>query len=475
MPEGITLKRIIDMDETQQLSSSDYVLVDSSSGGNRKYNLGEDLNNLKDDLTTVKSDVTDLKDGLTELNEDFLDSLIVDTASGAIASFPDGADNVPVKSLTVAVEPVQSGSGDPSPTNVRPISGWTQAKATRTGVNVWDEQWELGYYANGAKANSSINIRCKSPIPVCGNTVYYVRYPDEHGARIQALDGDGAFISDLGYKSNATFTTPANCRYIVFYTNAVSSITTYNHDISINYPSTDHDYHAGHVQPLTISLGQTVYGGTLDVTTGVLTVDRAIVDLGTLNWTYSSAYGFYSTGLTGLVEYPSAETVVGDLVCSARKTGAWRDLDTYGKTGNIVAVTHSGTTDYLGITDNTYTSPSDFKTSMSGVQLVYKLAQSQTVQLTPQEVKTLLGANNIYADTGNSTVQYRADTKLYIEKLTAPTEDDMIADHAISSGTFFMVGNNLYRATTAIASGATITVGTNATRLSLSDALNALS
>ena len=47
MPEGITLKRIIDMDETQQLSSSDYVLVDSSSGGNRKYNLGEDLNNLK--------------------------------------------------------------------------------------------------------------------------------------------------------------------------------------------------------------------------------------------------------------------------------------------------------------------------------------------------------------------------------------------------------------------------------------------
>ena len=73
MPEGITLKRIIDMDETQQLSSSDYVLVDSSSGGNRKYNLGEDLNNLKDDLTTVESDVTDLKDGLTDLNEELND------------------------------------------------------------------------------------------------------------------------------------------------------------------------------------------------------------------------------------------------------------------------------------------------------------------------------------------------------------------------------------------------------------------
>lgn len=39
MPEGITLKRIIDMDETQQLSASDYVLVDSVSGGPRKFPL----------------------------------------------------------------------------------------------------------------------------------------------------------------------------------------------------------------------------------------------------------------------------------------------------------------------------------------------------------------------------------------------------------------------------------------------------
>jgi hypothetical protein len=50
----------------------------------------------------------------------------------------------------------------------------------------------------------------------------------------------------------------------------------------------------------------------------------------------------------------------------------------------------------------------------------------------------------------------------------------MVADHAIAANSFFMVGNTLYRAKTAIASGATITVGTNATKLSLSDALNSL-
>lgn len=62
MPEGITLKRIIDMDETQQLSSSDYVLVDSSSGGNRKYNLGEDLNNLKDGFDDLKEEFNTIAD-----------------------------------------------------------------------------------------------------------------------------------------------------------------------------------------------------------------------------------------------------------------------------------------------------------------------------------------------------------------------------------------------------------------------------
>ena len=65
MPDGITLKRIIDMDETQQLSSSDYVLVDSQTGGNRKYKLGEDLNNLKNDFSDLGLSVVDGKINIT--------------------------------------------------------------------------------------------------------------------------------------------------------------------------------------------------------------------------------------------------------------------------------------------------------------------------------------------------------------------------------------------------------------------------
>ena len=47
-----------------------------------------------------------------------------ETASGSVASFEtDIVRKIP--SLKADIMPVQSGSGDPSPTNIRPITGWT--------------------------------------------------------------------------------------------------------------------------------------------------------------------------------------------------------------------------------------------------------------------------------------------------------------------------------------------------------------
>lgn len=49
-------------------------------------------------------------------------------------------------------------------------------------------------------------------------------------------------------------------------------------------------------------------------------------------------------------------------------------------------------------------------------QLMYPLATPITYHLTPQEITSLLGTNNVWANTGNSDVEYRADTKMYITK-----------------------------------------------------------
>jgi len=50
-------------------------------------------------------------------------SHIIQTATGNPAYFDNGADNLPMKSVTITITAVQEGDGDPSPGNIRPISG----------------------------------------------------------------------------------------------------------------------------------------------------------------------------------------------------------------------------------------------------------------------------------------------------------------------------------------------------------------
>ena len=47
----------------------------------------------------------------------------------------ESAVKVPITKLAVYIEPVQSGSGDPSPDNIRPISGWDSVETVRTDAN----------------------------------------------------------------------------------------------------------------------------------------------------------------------------------------------------------------------------------------------------------------------------------------------------------------------------------------------------
>ena len=89
------------------------------------------------DAKKTGDEIESLKSTAAAQKDDTLKAFPTDTASGAVASFADGA-NVPVKSLIVNIDPVQSGSGDPSPTNVRPISGWSEVNVEHAGKNLID-------------------------------------------------------------------------------------------------------------------------------------------------------------------------------------------------------------------------------------------------------------------------------------------------------------------------------------------------
>lgn len=381
---------------------------------------------------------------IASLEEDIYKPYVVDSASGSIASFSDGADDIPLKSLVVNIDPVQDlSNGDPSPENICPISGWTGMEIQHTKknllpLNVWsgisynasvgtvfepaltDNSWtqeedRISY----ATTSMHTTLSLMSPLlpkgtyrlsvhKISSGALRYTQYALDKGYTVKSKD----YSSNVSVNS-ATLTLDEDGYVAVRLDNGRTASQTVEITIQLEVGDTETAYEPYNGTTIPISWQSeagTVYGGKLDVLSGILTV-----------------YPYYASY--------NGETLIGEWISD-------RDVYAVGTTPTI------------------------------GAQVVNIGAEGTEYQLEPHEVKSLLGANNIFADTVDTSVEYRADAKLYIEKLTQPEEDDMVADSAITSGQFFMIGNTLYRALANIASGATITVGTNAQRVSLSDALN---
>ena len=89
------------------------------------------------------------------------DTEITGDEEGSVISIDDGKLNEPLKACTVDINPVQSGSGTPSPSNIRPISGWTEANITVAGKNLYDETQTLikgRYTSDGSIAGASSEL-----------------------------------------------------------------------------------------------------------------------------------------------------------------------------------------------------------------------------------------------------------------------------------------------------------------------------
>lgn len=360
---------------------------------------------------------------------------IVKSASGAVASFPDGGDGMPMVSVVAQIEPKQSGSGDPSPSNVRPISGWGSVNVVRSGKNLFDlnllsatgitiQNGEASGSASAfhtAFSNGIPNLN----IPNSRVTISFDAYTDGD----QSTDGNGlifGFVYSDG--TTANIITIANSVQAYTHYTATSAVDKKVAAITITYASKgSNTWHIKNIQlevgttataykpyvgqTITIPLGQSIYGGTLDVGKGELVIDRAEVTFDGDNvWSaYASQNGF----LTGL----------DDMVIGRANSGLSNWLPTipyatvfgllFGANNNVLYACH--------ITDNMsdITDVASWKTYLASnpLQVVYPLAEPISVTLTPTEVDSLLADNNVWADSGDVSVVYRADSTLAYEQL----------------------------------------------------------
>lgn len=358
-----------------------------------------------------------------------------ETKNGAVVSLEsDGGDAV--TSLVAQIEPVQSGSGDPSPTNVRPITGHTAANVTVAGKNLIhadraDTTTGSIHFIkvdNGGVAvdGSTSNVNGW----VLNNSTSVKNFQNGTYRAILTGYGQGFDKVDLqvyingsarGTGKDMTFTVDDDTEkvYLRIRVSANANCNCVVYPMLIKDTETDTTYEPYTGNTITVSFGDagTVYGGTVDVVTGVLTVTHGYYLLnGSENWTVAETASGYNNFRIYKSEtfksFNNGGNGISNMAVYARNY-------TDGQITFRSAIASDSTVLYFFVPKAMVADLSAWKTLLgtTNLQMTMELSTPITYQLTAQEVELLTGDNNVWADTGDISITYGRDPN----KIVNPT------------------------------------------------------
>lgn len=309
----------------------------------------------------------------------------------------------------VSWEPTQEGSGDPSPDNIRPISGRDSVKVERCGENLlnispftkrtqkgitYEYVPDGGIRMSGTALDNSdsptFSVWYLPPGKYCGPNLGDKTFPSivvkRNGKNVR-IGAGGTFEILAGDVIN----------YWYLYTVSGTTIdkTIYPYIVSGTTAPTTYAPYTG--QTATLTLPRTIYGGTVDAVTGEgQETWRAKSFNGTENWALyddgSSAKFFYTTDYT-------VDSEPLDTICSHFSKATF-------SRGTIIRIYTSVFTDL-----DAY---KDYLTAQyaagTPVQIAYKMATPEPFTATGvQPIPALPGVNTLLTDADTLTVTGRAD------------------------------------------------------------------
>lgn len=313
--------------------------------------------------------------------------------------------------------------------NICPISGWDSVQITRTnnmlddtlqtfvkGKYIAHETGEIGsasgywYTENYISLNpGTYTVRCdKTATQSRGMFAIFYNSNKEYLSGVEIAQA----VSSTG-NMQGTFTAPSNAVFARFDVPAHterSLIIQSGNEITIT----------GTTNVFPISLPQTTYGGTLTINkdgSGKLVITSKCITGDAFTWAKNTTYNCFSTTVsdkkpgTGY----NSETQLPDGTLVSNKY-----IVRYETLANITNGTIRGhaTNTNLYIRDDSYNSDATaFNNDASNIQIFYELATPVTYSFTAQQIRSLLGENNLWADSSNVlNVVYYADTKMYIDE-----------------------------------------------------------
>lgn len=352
----------------------------------------------------------------------------IERVTGAIASFNSDYNKIPVKSLICDIEPIQEGTGDPSPENVRPISGRTGLSVVRCGKNLLPMPIVSGSYdytatitvnddksfvINKTSGNGWSNF-ILGRFTLKPGTYTLIESDDGNTNAQLVLDkviGDTTEVLIAArYLKRQVLTVEADTLVQARYVRSAPAdnvLTKLMLFVGNTATATDYEPYKGNTYSVNWETeAGTVYGGTLDVVSGKLTMDSVLLSFdGTEAWDLISSAAYLA-----LWGNPSSISNNDLTQISNYLTGGGGNYTIFGK----YRAQTNGAIVIGNITNNqapyTYKweTATDFKAYLAEhpLQVCYKIATPTEIQLTPQEVRTLLGENNIWCDSGDVSVDY---------------------------------------------------------------------
>ena len=303
--------------------------------------------------------------------------------------------------------------------NICPISGRTEIGILGCGKNRFNKNDGM-IVANRRISTSTGGLynadgySASYHIEITGSTVYTLTTVSGFTSYCAWYDSEKHFISGSAWTSGYINTSPANAKYVKF------DFSTSNIDtVQLELGSTPTTYESFvESTDLTISFGQTVYGGTLDVENGVLVVDKASkkINDASFNWQihgtyhsviYSYDYADKAVGLTNVISsaYYTTDAVSVDRI----PNGAIRG---HASVGSIY------------IRDDAYElNLQGFLSARGNEDICYELATPITINLTPHTINLLKGVNNISTDGNKITLTYRDGSVATLGDLTSAVDN----------------------------------------------------
>jgi hypothetical protein len=419
-------KRLWQYTEATALEDDDYILIDNPEGDSKSILASKVGAVMMNKTITERGTYKASDDGVNGYSQVVVDVPYTDVhvATGDIATF-EGED-LPLKSLTVDIEPQQDlhgydypwagGSGknklkvnsqSSTSTGITATvnsDGSITINGTSTGTYIYTINNTLilngDYILSGCPSGGSAGtyrMDCywdgQGALKDTGNGVAIS--PNGNAVIVRIVVMQGVTVNNLVFKpmirlasvSDATFEPYSNIC-------PISGFTEANVVVS---PTTDAEY--GQIYNTQFKDGDnplTVYGGTLDVVSGELVVDRVTYNVTSILRNNASSY-YHMISSSEVPKIDNFETVISDKLPTAINSVSVG-----------IFINHNAAIRIN--TPNEYASASDMLTAYGGsIQVVYELAEPITYQLTPTQVKSLLGANNVWADCGPVDVEYQTE------------------------------------------------------------------